>query len=91
VFENRVLRNVVWSKREETNTECGASGSMLFYSINIFRVIKLRRMVWRDHIARMGENFNAGSVWLESLKERKHFEDLAVDGSIILKWILKIF
>jgi hypothetical protein len=29
-------------------------------------------------------------VGLTNLKEREQFEDLAVDGSIILKWILNI-
>jgi hypothetical protein len=26
--------------------------------------------------------------WLENLKERDHFEDLGIDGKIILEWIL---
>jgi len=26
--------------------------------------------------------------WLSNLKEREQFENLAVDGNIILKWIL---
>jgi len=31
----------------------------------------------------MGENFNAGSVRLEILKEREYFEYLVVDGSVM--------
>jgi hypothetical protein len=27
--------------------------------------------------------------WLEGLKERDHLEDLRIDGTIILKWILR--
>jgi hypothetical protein len=26
--------------------------------------------------------------WLENLKERNHFEDLWIDGKIVLEWIL---
>jgi hypothetical protein len=29
------------------------------------------------------------SIWSESLKGRDYFENLGVDGRIILKWILK--
>jgi hypothetical protein len=30
-----------------------------------------------------------GGLYLENLKERKHLEDLVVDGRITLEWILK--
>jgi hypothetical protein len=32
---------------------------------------------------------HTGFWWGEDLKEKDHFENLGVDGRIILKWILK--
>ena len=41
----------------------------------------------------MWQIWGAGEVrigfWWGDLRERNHFEDLGVDGSIVLKWILK--
>jgi hypothetical protein len=58
VFENRVLRRIFGPKREEDgswrklhNVELHS----LYSSLNIVRVIKLRRMRWAGHVARMGE------------------------------------
>jgi hypothetical protein len=35
------------------------------------------------------EKGNAHGDLMENLKERDHLEDIEVDGSIVLKWILK--
>jgi hypothetical protein len=58
VFENRVLRRIFGTKREEDvswrklhNDEL----HRLYSSPNIVRVIKSRRMRWAGHVARMGE------------------------------------
>ena len=59
VFENRVLRRIFGSKgdlltrewRELHNEELND----LYFSPNIVRVIKSRRMRWAEHVARMGE------------------------------------
>jgi hypothetical protein len=59
VFENRVLRRIFRSKRDEVvggwkklhNEELHG----LYSSPNIIRVIKARRMRWAGHVARMGE------------------------------------
>jgi hypothetical protein len=58
VFENRVLRRILWPKRGEVigwwrkllNEELNDPYS----SPNIVRVIKSRRMRWAVHVARMG-------------------------------------
>jgi hypothetical protein len=58
VFENRVLRKIFGTKREEDaswrklhNEELHS----LYSSPNIVRVIKSRRMRWAGQVARMGE------------------------------------
>jgi hypothetical protein len=55
---------------------------------SIIRIIKSRRMRWVGHAAQMDEK-SAYRFWWESWKERVHYEDLDVDGRIILSWILE--
>jgi hypothetical protein len=62
VFENRVLRRIFGPKRD------GVTGGWtelyneelhdLYSSPSIIRIIKLRRMMWVGHVARMGEKMN---------------------------------
>ena len=59
VFENRLLRRIFGSKREEVS---GAWRKLnneefndLYCSPNIVRVIRSRRMRWAGHVARMWE------------------------------------
>jgi hypothetical protein len=51
VSENRLLRRIFGPKRYEVTTE--AYG--LYFSPNIFRVIKSRRMKWAGHVVRVVE------------------------------------
>jgi hypothetical protein len=58
VFENRVLRRLFGTKRDEV---VGGSRKLrneelhdLYSSPNIIKIIKSRRMRWEGHIARMG-------------------------------------
>ena len=59
VFENRVLRRVFGSKREEVTGEWRKLHykelSDLYSLPNVLRVEKSRRMRWAGHVARMGE------------------------------------
>jgi hypothetical protein len=55
VFENRVLRKIFGPKREVDGSWRKLHN--LYYSPNIFRVTKSRRMRWAGHVARMGEVF----------------------------------
>jgi hypothetical protein len=59
VFENRVLRRVFGSKRDEVTGEWrklhNEELSDLYFLPNIVRVVKSRRMRWAGHVARMGE------------------------------------
>jgi hypothetical protein len=59
VFENRVLRRIFGPKRDEVTGELRKFHSEelhnLYSSPDIIRQIKLRRMRWAGHVARMGE------------------------------------
>jgi hypothetical protein len=59
VFENRVLRRIFGSKRDEVTGEWRTLHNEeindLYCSPNIIRVIKSRIMRWAGHVARMGE------------------------------------
>ena len=59
VFENRVLRRIFGSMRDELTGEWGKLHNKelkdLYSSPNIVRVIKSRRMRYAVHVARMGE------------------------------------
>jgi hypothetical protein len=66
VFENRVLRRIFGPKRG------GVTGGWrklhneelhdLYSSPSIIRIIKLRRMRWAGHVARMGEKRNVNRL-----------------------------
>jgi len=59
VFENKVLRRILGPRRDEVTGEWRRlnNGELnnLYFSPNIVRVIKSRRMRWTGHVARMGE------------------------------------
>jgi hypothetical protein len=63
VFKNRVLRRVFGPKRDEVTGEWrkvhNEELNDLYWSRNIIRVIKLRRMRWAVHVARIGEERGA--------------------------------
>jgi hypothetical protein len=60
VSENRVLRRVFGPKRDEVTGECRTLHnerlSDLYYSPNIVRAIKSRRIRWAGHVAGMLES-----------------------------------
>jgi len=59
VFENRVLRRIFGPRREEVTGEWrrlhNEELNDFYSSSNIVRVMKLRRMRWAGHVARMGK------------------------------------
>ena len=59
VFENRVLRKILWPKRDEVTRELrklhNEELNDLYCSPNIVWMIKSRRMRWVGHVARMGK------------------------------------
>jgi hypothetical protein len=63
VFENRVLRRIFGSKRDEVTGEWRKLHNEelrdLYSSSSIIRIIKSKRMRWAGHVARIGEKRNA--------------------------------
>jgi hypothetical protein len=59
----------------------------LYSSPNIVRVIKLRRIRWAGHVARMGRKEACIWFWRAIPRERDQWGDPGVDGRIILGWI----
>jgi hypothetical protein len=66
VFENMVLRRIFGPRRDEVTGEWrrlhNEELNDLYCSPDIVRVIKLRRMRWAGHAARMGEERGAYRV-----------------------------
>jgi hypothetical protein len=66
VFENRVLRRIFGTKRDEITGEWRKlhNGELhnLYSSPDTIRQIKSRRMRWAGHVARMGEGRNVYRV-----------------------------
>jgi hypothetical protein len=60
----------------------------LYYSQNIIRIIKSRRMRWAGHVAPMGEKRNAYRILVGKSEEKRPLEDHDVGGWTIIKWIL---
>jgi len=85
VFENRVLRRLFGSKREEVTGEWrklhNEELSDLYSLPSIVGVAKSRRMRWAGHVCT--------GFWWGYLRERDHWGDPDVDGRIILKWIFR--
>jgi hypothetical protein len=63
VFENRVLRRIFGAKRDEVTGEWRKLHNKelhdLYFSPSIIRIIKLRKMRWAGHVARIEEKRNA--------------------------------
>jgi len=71
---------------DEVTGECKRLQNQELYvlhSLNFFRVIRSRIMRFAGNVARMGDKRSA-----YRFLGRGHFEDLDLDGRIILKWLL---
>ena len=91
VFENMVLRRIFGPRRDEVTGEWRRlyyeALKDLYSSPNIVRVIKLRRMRWAGHVARIGEEMGCIGSWWGNRRQGDHWGELGVDGWIILGWI----
>jgi hypothetical protein len=74
VFENEVLRKIFGPKREEDGSWRKLHNDelhSLYFSPNIVRVIKSRRMRWAGHVARMGEVIGVYRVLVRRLEGKR--------------------
>ena len=87
-IENRVLKRIFGSKRDEVTGEWRKLRNEELYDLysspHIIRTIKSRRMRWAGHVARMGERRGIYRVLGGESEERDHLEDPGLDGRIIL-------
>jgi hypothetical protein len=93
VFENMVLRRIFGPRRVEVTREWrrlhNEELNDLYSSPNIVREITSSRLRWAGHEARMGEDRGCIRSWWGNRRERDHWGELGVDGSIILGWICR--
>jgi hypothetical protein len=79
VFENRLVRKIFGPKRDEVTGEWRKLHNEelhdLYFSPNIIRIMKARRMRWAGHVARMGRRRTRIGCWWESQREGGHLED----------------
>ena len=77
VFENRVLRRIVGSKRKEVTGEWRKLHNKehydLYFSQNMLEVIKSRRLKWAGHVVRKGKGRGAYRILVGKTKGRKRF------------------
>jgi hypothetical protein len=68
--ENRVLRKLFGPARDEVTGELRKLHNEelheLYFTANIFRVMKSRRMRWAGYVARMVEGRGSYRVWWET-------------------------
>jgi hypothetical protein len=84
---NRVLR-IFGPKRGEVTEQWrklhNDERNDMYYSPNIIRLNKSRRMCWAGNVARMGERRGVTGLWWGNLRERDHLGDPGPNGRIIL-------
>jgi hypothetical protein len=93
VFENRVLRRILGSKKDEI-TEVWRrlhNGELYdrYCSQNIIWVIKSRRVRWAGHVACMEERRYAFRVLVGRPEGKRLLDRPRHRGRIVLKWIFK--
>jgi len=91
VFENTVLGRTFGPRKEDVTGEWrrlhNEELNDLYFSPNIVRVVKSKRMRWAGHVARMGEEWGCIGSWWGNRREGDNWGDQGVDGWIILGWI----
>jgi hypothetical protein len=91
MFESRMFRKIFepkWSKAIGQRRTMHNS-LMICTCHQVLHEFKSRNMKWVGHMESMGRGEVHTGFWWGNLKERQHLEDLSVEWSIILKWVLK--
>jgi hypothetical protein len=87
-FENRVLRRIFGPKRDDVTMKLrklhNEELNKLYSSLNIFRLIKSRRMRWARHVARVGEKRGVYRVLVGKPGGKRPLGRPCVDGRTIL-------
>jgi len=95
VFENRVLRGIFGSRRDEVTGEWrklhNEEHNDLYCLHNFVEVIKSRIMRWAGHVPRMGERKGVYRVLVGEPEGKNRWGDPGIDGRIILKWIFRMW
>jgi hypothetical protein len=88
-----LLRRIFGSERYDVTREWRKLQNKelndLYSSLNIVRVIKLRRMRWAGHVALMGERRDMCRVLVGKPKRKIPLIIPGVIGRIILRWIFR--
>jgi hypothetical protein len=76
VFENRALRTIFGPKGGEVTGEWRKQHNEqlhdLYSSPSIIRIMKMRAMRWKEHVARMGKRGTCVGCWQESQWKGDH-------------------
>jgi len=93
VFEERVLRRIFGSRRDEVIGEQrklhNEDVNDLYSSSDIVRVIKSRRMRWTVHVVCMGERRGICRGLVGKPEGKSPLERTGVDEMITLRWICR--
>jgi hypothetical protein len=93
VCENRILRRMFGSKRDEVTREWRKLHIEelhdLYSSPNIIRMIKSRRMRLMGHVARMGERRGANRILVGNIEGKGPLGRPGADERIILQGIFR--
>jgi hypothetical protein len=88
VFENRALRKIFGPKRDEVTGEWRRLNNEelydLYFSPNIIRVIKSRRMRWAGHVALTGDMRGTYKILVGRYEGKSSSDDLGINRRIIL-------
>ena len=79
VFENKILRRIFGTKRDE-NGECRRlHNESLYCSPNIIRVIKSRKLIWAGHIARIEAGRSAFKILTSTSTGKRNLGRLIIE------------